>query len=87
MEVQYLNTREAAAHIRDKGLPCSPNTLAKIRCVGGGPKFYSFGRRIVYSPAELDEWITERLGAAKSNTAACTPATLARPGEDPGHDK
>jgi len=70
METRYLNTREAAAHIRDKGLPCSPNTLTKLRCVGGGPKFYSFGRRIIYTEPTLDEWIVERLGEAKSNTAA-----------------
>ena len=70
MENHYLNTREAAAHIREKGLPCSPNTLTKLRCVGGGAKFYTFGRRVVYTPAGLDEWIAERLSEAKSNTAA-----------------
>ena len=70
METRYLNTREAAAHIRDKGLPCSPNTLTKLRCVGGGPKFFSFGRRKIYTELTLDNWVEDRLSGPKPNTAA-----------------
>lgn len=70
MDNEYLNTREAAAFIKRKGLPCEPSTLTKLRCVGGGPKFYAFGRRKVYTVPWLCKWIVERLGEAKSNTAA-----------------
>lgn len=67
---QYLNTKQAAAYIKAKGLPCAPSTLNKLRCIGGGANFQIFGRRVVYTEAALDAWIESRLSESKSNTVA-----------------
>ena len=44
----YLTTPEAAKFLRLR-----PATLARWRCVGGGPPFRKFGGRVVYSQEEL----------------------------------
>ncbi len=38
-------------------LKVSPSKLEKLRCYGGGPKFYKIGRRIVYDRQDLDIWL------------------------------
>lgn len=70
METQYLNTNEAAAYIRSKGLSYSPKTMIKERCVGGGCVYRKFGRKVVYTRLDLDAFIEARLSEPKSNTAA-----------------
>ena len=61
---KYLNRAEAAARVRNRGLPCSPLTLQKYATTGDGPKYHKFGGRVAYSEEAIDEWISERLGAA-----------------------
>jgi len=48
---RYLTNSEAAAYLR-----LSPRTLEKQRVLGGGPRFRKFGRRVLYSMADLDAW-------------------------------
>jgi predicted DNA-binding transcriptional regulator AlpA len=50
-----LDTRKAAEHC---GLGHS--TLVKYRVFGGGPPFFKIGRRVVYDPHDLDEWLKDR---------------------------
>ena len=50
-----IRTQEAAAHL---GL--SKSTLDKLRCFGGGPRFYKLGRAVIYDVADLDAWKVER---------------------------
>ena len=47
-----LRTPAAAKHL---GL--APATLAKLRCVGGGPLFAKLGRAVVYTVADLETWV------------------------------
>lgn len=49
--MKNIRVREAAEYL---GL--SKSTLDKLRCFGGGPRFYKFGRAVVYSTADLDAW-------------------------------
>jgi len=69
MEKQFLTRREAAAFVREMGLPCATATLAKFATIGGGPSFQKFGRNVIYTPAGLCKWVSERLSAPKSSTA------------------
>jgi hypothetical protein len=58
-----LNMRraDAARYIRENhGIPCSPATLAKYACLGGGPAFRKAGRFPVYSRDDLDVWARSR---------------------------
>jgi len=49
---QDLNTIAAAAR---SGL--ARQTLAKLRCIGGGPPFRKVGAKVFYPKAELEKWI------------------------------
>ena len=45
-------------------------TLAKLRCVGGGPEFMKAGPQIVlYTKAALDEWARSKIGAPVASTS------------------
>ena len=57
---RLVNRREAAAYLGEHGFEVSPRTLEKLACVGGGPKFRSFGRKPLYSPADLIAWAEAR---------------------------
>lgn len=59
---RYLTNDEAAAHLR-----LSPRTLEKLRVLGGGPRFRKFGRRVLYSLADLDAWADARSFEATSD--------------------
>ena len=66
---KYLSRREAAQYVEEKGLPLSKNTLQKYATVGGGPKFFKFGRRAVYCREDLNKWISDKLGQSVSSTS------------------
>jgi predicted DNA-binding transcriptional regulator AlpA len=38
----------------------SESTLAKLRLNGNGPIYCKLGRRVVYRPADLEEWLQSR---------------------------
>lgn len=60
----------AAKYIADRhGFPCSPKTLAKLRCIGGGPAFYKAGRIPLYADEDLDAWAASRLSRRVTSTS------------------
>ena len=60
----------ASAYLRQKwGIERAPATLAKLACVGGGPKFYRAGRWPMYDAADLDLWAMELLGSLVASTS------------------
>ncbi len=65
-----LRGDEASAYLEEKhGIKRTPNTLAKYRCVGGGPRFQHAGRIPYYTPAELDSYALSILSRLKSSTS------------------
>lgn len=71
-----MTRTEAAAYIREKhGLPISKNTLQKWATTGGGPVYRRFGNRAVYTAADLDAWIEQKLGSPKRSTSEVLTAT------------
>lgn len=44
---RYLNRREAAAYLTERGLKTSFNTLQKMVTTGGGPLYQIYGNRAV----------------------------------------
>jgi predicted DNA-binding transcriptional regulator AlpA len=38
----------------------SASTLAKLRLNGNGPAYCKLGRRVVYRPADLEQWLQSR---------------------------
>ncbi len=53
----YVDTREAAERL---GL--SPNTLARYRITGAGPRYYRFGGCVRYRETDLEAWAAGRRG-------------------------
>ena len=65
-----MRRAEAARYIRENhGIPCSPATLAKYACLGGGPAFRKAGKFPVYSRDDLESWAKQRLGKLVRSTS------------------
>ena len=61
-EKPKIDTQEAAEYC---GLGHS--TLVKYRVFGGGPPYFKIGRRVVYDPDDLDDWLRERRRVSTSD--------------------
>jgi len=61
MPSPYIRRADAAAYVREKGLPCTTSTLAKFASLGGGPAYAKFGHVVVYTREDLDAWIESRM--------------------------
>jgi predicted DNA-binding transcriptional regulator AlpA len=55
-QIPITLTADEAAKI----LGLSPSTLAKMRVTGNGPVYCKLGRRVVYRPADLEQWLQSR---------------------------
>ncbi|MGA7325070.1 MAG: helix-turn-helix domain-containing protein [Rhodomicrobium sp.] len=61
----WMRPAEAAAY-----LSVSQPFLAKLRCYGGGPRFHKWGKAVLYSRADLDEFIAARGRASTSDDSS-----------------
>jgi hypothetical protein len=65
-----LRRKLAARYITEHwGIPLTSATLAKLACVGGGPRFRKAGRTPLYEPADLDEWARAKLSRLVCSTS------------------
>lgn len=69
-EDDLLEPAEASEHLRELGLPHTVATLAKLRVVGGGPKYLVIGRRIRYRRYRLREYVDGRTREMASTSAS-----------------
>ena len=61
---RFLNPNEAAEIV---GL--STSTLAKLRCFGGGPRYFKLGNgsgRVRYRRSDLEDWAAGRAATSTS---------------------
>jgi hypothetical protein len=64
-----MRTKEASSYLAEEhGVRLSEQTLNKLRCTGGGPRFRVDGRFPVYDQEELDAFAAARLGPLRSST-------------------
>ena len=54
----------------------APSTLAKMRCLGGGPPFIKLGRKVVYRRDDLADWLSARCVRNTSEAALSLPPRL-----------
>ena len=59
---KLVNTVVAAAHVDVR-----PNTLEKLRVVGGGPRYFKVGKSVRYRLEDVDEWLNARCAASTSD--------------------
>jgi hypothetical protein len=65
-----LDTNGASAFLRALGIPRSPATLTRQRCVGGlTPPHRRIGRAVRYSPADLRRWVAETISGPRRMTS------------------
>jgi hypothetical protein len=68
-QYRRLRRSEASLYLKDRwGIDRKPSILAKIACLGGGPKFEHAGRFPLYPEPELDAWAQSTLSPLKSST-------------------
>ena len=48
----------------------SASTLAKLRLNGNGPVYCKLGRRVLYRPADLEQWLQSRTARDTSDADA-----------------
>lgn len=66
----FIRRDDAAKYVRDRhGVPLARNTLAKLACIGGGPKFCKAGRIPLYREDWLDEWVMARVSPPVHSTS------------------
>jgi hypothetical protein len=58
-------------------------TLAKLRCLGGGPAYLKLGRKVVYRRADLTDWLDARRVANTTQAALRLPRRLDDTGPQP----
>jgi hypothetical protein len=67
---RLLRRSTAAKYVTDTyGIPCSPKTLAKLACIGGGPPFRLAGRFPLYPTSGLDSWAQSKIGPLVRSTS------------------
>jgi hypothetical protein len=64
-----LDTAAAAEALANLGVPRSPKTLRKLRCIGGGPRFRLLGAKPLYRLSDLEAWIAGRLSKPATSNA------------------
>jgi predicted DNA-binding transcriptional regulator AlpA len=80
--MMYAQLSSSQAFLRTKEvsqlLGISNSTLEKHRCHGTGPKYSKLGRRIIYAPGDVNEWIKRN---ARHSTSG--PSTTIIPPTEP----
>jgi hypothetical protein len=66
--ITYLRRDKAAKYLQERYGVYTIDTLAKLACVGGGPRFRKLGPYPVYTPEDLDAWAESRMSDTVSNT-------------------
>ncbi|MCB2072481.1 MAG: hypothetical protein H6917_06120 [Novosphingobium sp.] len=66
---KYLRRFQAADYLQEQYGAYTPETLAKLASVGGGPKFRKMGRYPIYTPDDLDDWAMSRMSPPVSSTS------------------
>jgi hypothetical protein len=70
MQSKFLSREEAAQYLTERGLRTARGTLQKWVTTGGGPAYRRYGKRAVYTIADLDAWADAELSAPRCSTSA-----------------
>ena len=67
---KFLNRREAAQYMTDRGCKTSWRYLQKQACTGGGPIYQLYNNHLaIYTPENLDKHIEEKLSPPRRSTS------------------
>ncbi len=69
-KIRRLRRKEASRYLLEVwGMSRTPNTLAKLATIGGGPPFEKDGRFPLHTEEGLDEWARAQLSPVVRSTA------------------
>jgi hypothetical protein len=68
----YLRRDKAAEYLQERYGAYTTETLAKLACVGGGPRFQKLGPFPVYITEDLDAWAMSRMSRPVCSTSELT---------------
>ncbi len=71
----FLRRDKAAAYLQERFGFGTTESLAKLACVGGGPRFRKLGRFPVYTAEDLEDWANSRLSEPVCSTSELTRST------------
>ena len=54
---QFLHRNAVTAYLKQRGVACSPKTLAKLATENRGPKYRVIGRNALSTVDEVDQWL------------------------------
>ena len=58
----FLSKKQASSYLSNElGLKISDKTLSKYITTGGGPNYFKFGWRVVYTIETLNDWVNRKL--------------------------
>ena len=67
--VKYLCKKEASTYLtKELGITISDKTLSKYITEGGGPEYFKFGWRVVYTIETLDDWVSNKISGPKKGS-------------------
>lgn len=70
LSIRRLCRQDLPRYIEETyGLTYSVAWFAKLAVTGGGPPFVKSGRRPMYDPADVDDWIASRTSGLKYSTS------------------
>jgi hypothetical protein len=72
---KYVRPKAASEYLRDRySIQHSTNYLAKLRSIGGGPRFHKAGNVPLYTIDDLDAYAERRITGPLNSTAELTAA-------------
>ncbi len=75
IQIRRLRRAEASQYLKDQyGIDRKSTTLAKLACLGGGPRFEHAGRVPLYPVSELDAWARGLFSPLKRSTSDTSAA-------------
>lgn len=76
---KWLHAHEAPQYLEEAHrVRRSKKTLAKLRCIGGGPEFRKVGRYVIYAPEALDAYAASLISKPLTSTAEYTVSVSAK---------
>jgi hypothetical protein len=68
-KTRWLTRNEASAFLGTLGIQRKPQTLAVYAIRGGGPAYRLFGRKPMYSEADLQKWVEDKFSPVYHSTS------------------